>query len=109
MVRKSGSVFGEEMDLPAFLFVIGVQELGKGFCKFTRDEKMDLMHIATCKLLERYGYYRFTSLDDEGWPQWKRIKKLPAMDQAEQTKLMKMAILDYFEEKNTAPESINTW
>ena len=103
MIRKSEKIFGAEMDLPAFLFLIGVQELGKGFCKLTRDEKMDIMHIATCKLLERHGYYKLIRIDKEGWPHWKRIKKLPALDSAEQTKLMKMAILDYFEEKNPVP------
>ena len=88
--------FGGEIDLSAILFLIGVQELGKGFRKFSKDEKLDVMHIATCTLLKKYGYYEFMGRDEEGWPHWKRLKKLPSLNSVEQTLLMKQAILDYF-------------
>lgn len=88
--------FGGELDLSAILFLIGVQELGKGFRKYTKDEKVDIMHIATCRLLEKYGYYEFLGNDEEGWPHWKRLKKLPPLNSKEQTILMKQAILEYF-------------
>ena len=91
--------FGGEIDLSAILFLIGVQELGKGFRKFNKDEKLDVMHIATCTLLEKYGYYEFLGRDEEGWPHWKRLKKLPPLNSKEQTALMKGAILEYFEKR----------
>ena len=91
--------FGGEMDLSAIIFLIGVQELGKGFRKFGKDEKLDVMHIATCTLLEKYGYYEFMGKDEDGWPHWKRLKKLPPLNSKEQTVLMKEAILEYFGEK----------
>jgi len=33
-------------DLNGVLFLIGVQELGKGQQRFTKEQKQDLMHIA---------------------------------------------------------------
>ena len=68
--------YGEEPDLQVVLFLIGVQELGKGPQKFSKDEKQDLMHIAVCRLLSTFGYYELEGLDQEGWPHWKLIKKL---------------------------------
>ena len=48
---------GETLDLQAILFLIGIQELGKGYQEFSKQEKMDLLHIAICRLLSNYGYY----------------------------------------------------
>jgi hypothetical protein len=42
--------FGRRPDLNALLLLIGVQELGQGVAAFTKEQKQDLMHIATCKL-----------------------------------------------------------
>lgn len=92
--------FGEELDLQAILFLIGVQEIGKGYRKFTKDEKVDVMHVAICTLLEPYGYYEYEGLDKEGWPHWKRNDKLPPLTPSQQTELMQQAIVDYF--KNLA-------
>ena len=66
--------------------------------KFTKDEKINLMHIATCKLLEPYGYYEFSHRDEEGWPHYKRIKKPEAG--TDQNKLIKEAIINYFTDQN---------
>lgn len=98
MLKQLEKNFGGDIDLSAILFLIGVQELGKGYRKFSKDEKLDVMHIATCTLLEKYGYYEFAGRDEQGWPHWKRIKKLPPLNSKEQTLLMKQAILDYFED-----------
>ena len=56
---------GEVPQMDTILFLIGIQELGMPKPKFTKDEKVDLMHIAICKLLEPYGYYEFSHLDDD--------------------------------------------
>ncbi len=44
-------------DLNGVLYIIGVQELGKGAKVFSKEEKQDLMHIAICKVLSIAGYY----------------------------------------------------
>lgn len=90
-------LFGEEPDLQALLFLIGVQELGRGPQKFSKDEKQDLMHIATCKLLSQFGYYELKGLDEEGWPDWQLVKQLPPLTLREQDLLLKQAVVDYFE------------
>jgi hypothetical protein len=86
-------------DLNGVLFVIGVQELGKGAKVFSKEEKQDLLHIAICKVLSLSGYYQLEGLDKEGWPHWKLIKKLPHFDLLEQEKLLKMHVLEYFEKE----------
>ncbi len=84
-------------DLNAILFLIGVQELGKGVQTFSKEEKQDLMHIAICKVLSLSGFYELEGLDEEGWPHWKVKKKLPHFDLLDQEKLLKMHVIEYFE------------
>ncbi len=89
---------GEKLDLQAVLFLIGVQELGKGYKQFSKDEKLDLLHVAICKLLSRFGYYTFKEVDKEGWPHYDTNKKLPPLSPIKQEELMKEAAIYYFEE-----------
>lgn len=89
---------GEEMDLDGIIFLIGVQELGQGYRKFKKDDKLNVMHIAICKLLEPYGYYEFEAFDEDGWPHYKKIENLPHLKAGHQSRLMKEAIIHYFEE-----------
>ncbi|TXH23938.1 MAG: hypothetical protein E6Q96_10955 [Cyclobacteriaceae bacterium] len=87
-------------DLNGVLFLIGVHELGRGPKTFSKEEKQDLMHIAICKVLSLSGYYQLEGLDEQGWPHWKMIKKLPHFDLLEQEKLLKMHVIEYFEQEN---------
>lgn len=89
---------GEEMDLDAILFIIGVQELGQLHRKFQKDEKLQLMHIAICRVLEPYGYYRFSHYDDDKWPHYEVVENLPPLKAGEQSLLMKEAIVQYMME-----------
>lgn len=98
LLTKIENSFGKKpKDLNGVLFLIGVQELGKGYKIFTKEEKQDLMHIAICKILSYSGYYELEGLDQDGWPHWKMVKKLPGFDLLEQEKLLKMHVLEYFE------------
>ncbi|NVK27354.1 MAG: hypothetical protein HWE14_04875 [Flavobacteriia bacterium] len=89
---------GEDIDIDGIIFLIGVQELGQGFRKFKKDEKVNIMHIAICKLLEPYGYYEFEAFDEDGWPHYVKIENLPHLKPGHQSRLMKEAIIHYFEE-----------
>jgi len=92
--------FGKKpKDLNGVLFLIGVQELGKGSRVFSKEEKQDLLHIAICKVLSIAGYYELEGLDKDGWPHWRLIKKLPHFDLLEQEKLLKMHVIEYFEKE----------
>jgi hypothetical protein len=90
--------FGEGIDEQAILFLIGIQELGKGKVKLKKEEKLDVMHIAICTLLSPYGYYEYEGLDKDGWPHWKVNEKLPPLKPAQQHLLIKQAIVEYFKE-----------
>lgn len=87
---------GEKLDLDSIIYLIGIQELGKFNKKFTKEEKINLMHIAICKLLEPYGYYTFDYVDYDGWPHYNLVENLPALKAGEQTVLIKEAIVNYF-------------
>jgi len=99
LVKKLSLQFDIEPDLQGIIFLIGVQELGQGKRKFSKDEKQDLLHIATCRLLSSYGYYALNGVDAEGWPHWERIQKMPVLTLKEQDMLLKRAVLDYFKEE----------
>jgi hypothetical protein len=86
-------------DLNGVLFLIGVQELGKGNKTFSKEEKQDLLHVGICKVLSLAGYYQLEGQDKDGWPHWKLIKKLPHFDLLEQEKLLKLLVMEYFEKE----------
>jgi len=88
--------FDGGMDMQAILFLIGVDKLGVGHKNFSKNEKVDLLHIAICTLLEPYGYYSFEGRDDENWPHFKLEKQLPQLSDPEQQCLLKQAMIDYF-------------
>jgi len=91
---------GDPLDMEGMIYLVGVQELGKLHRKFKKDEKINLMHIAICRLLEPYGYYEFSHFDEEGWPHYKVIDELPHLKSGEQSILMKEALVNYFIERN---------
>ena len=62
------------LDLDAIIYLIGVQELGQLDRSFKKDQKLDLMHIAICKVLSPYGYYELDFVDEDGWPHYKARK-----------------------------------
>lgn len=86
-------------DLNGVLFIVGIQELGKGAKPFSKEEKQDLMHIAICRVLSLSGYYELEGTDKDGWPHWKPLKQLPRFDLLEQERLLKMHVLEYFEKE----------
>lgn len=90
---------GSPIDMQAGIFLVGLRELGLPDRKYKKDEKLNLMHIAVCRLLMPYGYYEFTGLDQDGWPHYTLKKELPPLDEREQQELMKRALVNYFREE----------
>ena len=89
---------GEKPQIDTIIFLIGVQELNMVKTKFTKDEKLNLMHIAICKLLEPYGYYKFSHFDNDRWPHYNKENDIEEMASQEQEKLIKKAIINYFDD-----------
>jgi len=88
----------ETPDLKVMLFLVGVQELGQGPKKFSKREKEELMHIATCRLFSSLGFYELEGADEDGWPHWKLVNPIPNYTLLEQELMIKSLLLDYFEE-----------
>lgn len=84
-------------DLNAVLFLIGVQELGKGPKRFSKEAKQDLMHIGVCRVLSQSGYYTFDRYDQDGWPHWTLIKPVVQGDLLTQENFLKEHVIQYFE------------
>ncbi len=91
---------GDPLKLDAIIYLVGVQELGQNHRTYKKDEKINLMHIAICRLLEPYGYYEFDFFDEDGWPHYHVKEELPPLKAGEQSVLMKEAIVSYFVEKD---------
>ena len=98
VVKKLSAQFadGDPLDLDSIIYLIGVQELGQLHRTYKKDEKINLIHIAICRLLEPYGYYEFEYYDEQGWPHYKTKENLPHLKAGEQSVLMKEAIVNYF-------------
>ena len=96
LVLKLSYRFGEDLDLQAILFLIGLQELGQGYQKLTKNQKLDVIHVAVCALLSQWGIYEFAGYDEEGWPHWKATDNLPSMNAKQQDDMIKEAIVEYF-------------
>ena len=90
---------GDQLELEAVIYLVGVQELGQLHRNFKKDEKINLMHIAICRLLEPFGYYAFDYFDEDGWPHYRVLEQLPPLKAGEQSVLIKEALVQYFLEK----------
>ncbi len=97
-VTRISEPFGERLEYSAILLLIGLQELGKDYQTYKKDQKIELMHVAVCTLLEPFGYYEYEGRDADAWPHFKRIENLPPLSPPEQELLIKRAIVDYFAE-----------
>src|SRR5690554_6010241 len=107
LVAELNERFGGGLDVQSILFLIGVQELGKGYKNVNQREKTELMHVAVCTVLEPYGFYKTSGRDEDNWPHFEFLKELPPLDERQQQHLMKEAILAYFKaENNESPDNI---
>lgn len=90
--------FGNTPDVQTIIFLVGHRELGKHQVKFTKEQKQDLIHVGVCTLLSRANYYVFLDYDEDGWPHFEYNREMPKLDNAQQEKLLKKTIIEYFKE-----------
>lgn len=99
LLNQLKTVLGKRpADLNAVLFLIGVQELGRGPKRFSKEQKQDLMHIAVCRVLSQSGYYTFDGYDKDGWPQWTLQQAIPHGDLLAQEEFLKDHVVRYFQD-----------
>ena len=58
-MEKLEADFGTDLDLQSVLFIIGLQELGFIKHKINKRQKLEVLHVAVCRLLSDYGFYEF--------------------------------------------------
>lgn len=95
---KLKELYDIKPEMDGILFLIGVQELGAGHQKYTKEQKQDLMHIAVCTILLPSAYYINEGYDEEGWPHFKQLKSLPALDLIAQENFLRDHVLLYFDQ-----------
>jgi len=98
--RMLTTQFGQEVDVTAALFLVGIQETGQGFRNFDRDEKMQLIHIGGARVLSYFDYFQFTGYDDNGFPHYEKNWEKPAPWDNKRIVLLKEGLLAYFREQN---------
>ncbi|PJJ52807.1 hypothetical protein [Hymenobacter chitinivorans] len=97
LMNEMRTRFGKKPDLNALLLLIGVQELGQGAGPFTKEQKQDLMHIATCRLFSLSGHYALDHVDEDGWPHYRLVRPVPFANLKEQERMLKWHMLEYFD------------
>lgn len=90
--------FGTEPNVPieTILYLIGIQELGSGKQNYSKDDKVNLIHIAVCRLLQPFGFFEFSHYDDDGYPHFTELQPIPDLKPNEQSLLMKKSVIQYF-------------
>lgn len=89
--------FGIEQDLTSVLYLIGVQELGRGFENFSQEEKMDLIDMAKAKLLSSLGLYIEKGLNAEGWLIFEKAENYSEISNQNKGFSLHNLIVEYFE------------
>ena len=95
LIARLEKQFDYDITLKGVLYLIGLQELNMPEKSFSKEEKVDVLHIATCKILSSFGYYRFNGVDEEGWPHYEEVKAIKNLSEIDQEKLIKEGIIKY--------------
>ncbi|AWU39885.1 hypothetical protein DM808_01770 [Blattabacterium punctulatus] len=99
-IRNNFYIRGEINPI-GIIYLIGIQVLGKGKNRFLKKEdKINILHIAICRILEPFGYYVFIGRDREGWPHYLLKKNYSFLKKEEKYFLIKKAIIRYMIEEN---------
>ena len=98
LVKKIEGNFDSGINIKGILYLIGIQELNLGVQQVPRDEKLNVLHIAVCKILAPYGYYVFDRVDKEGWPHYTPLKPFESLSESDQEVLIKKGIIKYLNE-----------
>ena len=99
LLLKVSKQFNILADFDFLLFLIGIQEKGVGYQKFSKEEKMDLINLARCVLFEKMGFYKREGDDEAGWPTFSIINDIKDIAPSERESILKDAMIKYLSEK----------
>lgn len=83
------------ISMEGILLLIGIQESSIFKDIYSKEEKIDLIHIGMCNILLKDKYYEFSHHDEEQWIHYKNIKPLPEMNTEEENLFIKEKIIAY--------------
>jgi hypothetical protein len=107
-VLKASYHFKVTANLEFLLFIMGIQESGQGIKAYSKQEKMDIITLARCRLLEMSGFVKQTGTDNEGWPTFDVLKDENELLPSERDKMQKENLMAYFDTHLfTQPNIIN--
>ncbi|MEX0968385.1 MAG: hypothetical protein WD077_14210 [Bacteroidia bacterium] len=92
--------FNQEPDVKTALFLVGLRETGRSKGKLKKEEKMDLMNIAFCRVVSESGYFTLAGKDAKGWPVYEQVKPIPDMKSSVQEQFIRDHIIIYFQKEN---------
>ena len=95
LIARLEKQFDYDITLKGVLYLIGLQELNMPEKSFSKEEKVDVLHIATCKILSSFGYYRFNGVDVGGRPHNEKVRAIKNLSETDQEKLIKEGIIKY--------------
>ena len=98
LTRRLGAHFGRECDLDGVLFLIGIQETGRGFERdLDKSAKERLVVEGSFCAFETIGFYQRTGMETDGHWVWEVTEAMPdGLSKKEQETLLKVAVLAYF-------------
>ena len=89
--------FGGSVGVEGMLFLIGIQEEGRGFePRLKKERKQELIMRGTHSVMETLGLYRRVGGPDTDDVSWERTHPLPELTIEEQEKLLRVGIIRYF-------------
>ena len=86
-------------DFDFLLFLIGIQERGLGYQKYSKEEKMDLINLARCTLFEQKNFYKREGEDEAGWPTFLVVNEVKDFPPSKREEILKEAMIEYFSDK----------
>ena len=97
-LQQIADQFKIENDIIHFLFLIGIQESGRGFREYSKEEKTDLIELGGATVLADFGYYdKVDTKGNEPYYVANPDKMLP--NDFERETLIKKGIIAYFSDK----------
>lgn len=96
LLTSLNTIYDIQKNLMSVLFIIGLQEAGSGFRKYSQNEKTEIIKLAQFKLLSHEKYYLNIATNKNGLPVWAENpnKQLPGGNVLEI--LLQSLALDYF-------------
>lgn len=88
--------FDIDIDLNGVLFLVGIRERGLTFQRFTKEEKMSLIHLGSCTLYLEMGLLEKKGIAEDGWPIFSQKALAPVIPEERKHKVLQDCALRYF-------------